>query len=182
MSSGSNSYPFPTPTSITGGCLCGSVRYRADFPPDHDFLQYSQTCQCTQCRKQTGSLFFAEHVIAPASDAFTLTNEENPTLKAYSISPKAYRWFCSNCGSFLYWQPKEEGKDYICLAVGSIDEVYLVGGENDKGVPTEGYGLALVGGGGEHLWCKNEIKGVTDDIPLLGFKRGTRVLDGGDSS
>ena len=25
------------PTYITGGCLCGKIRYRADFPKDHDF-------------------------------------------------------------------------------------------------------------------------------------------------
>lgn len=29
---------FPKPSSITGGCLCGSIRYRVDFPPTHDFI------------------------------------------------------------------------------------------------------------------------------------------------
>jgi len=28
---------FLKPKSITGGCLCGGVRYQVDFPPDHDF-------------------------------------------------------------------------------------------------------------------------------------------------
>lgn len=29
--------PFPTPKFITGGCLCNALRYRADFPADHNF-------------------------------------------------------------------------------------------------------------------------------------------------
>ena len=28
---------FPKPKSITGGCLCGGVKYRVDFPDGHDF-------------------------------------------------------------------------------------------------------------------------------------------------
>lgn len=30
---------FPKPTTITGGCLCGSIRYQVDFPEDHNFLK-----------------------------------------------------------------------------------------------------------------------------------------------
>lgn len=29
---------FPKPSTITGGCLCGAIRYQVDFPEDHDFL------------------------------------------------------------------------------------------------------------------------------------------------
>ncbi len=28
---------FPTPKFIEGGCLCGTLRYRVDFPDNHDF-------------------------------------------------------------------------------------------------------------------------------------------------
>lgn len=30
---------FEKPESITGGCLCGSIRYKVVFPKDHDFLK-----------------------------------------------------------------------------------------------------------------------------------------------
>ncbi|MEG0277697.1 MAG: hypothetical protein RR510_00290 [Morganella sp. (in: enterobacteria)] len=35
---------------ITGGCLCGHIRYRAQHPRD------PHTCSCTMCRKHTGAL------------------------------------------------------------------------------------------------------------------------------
>ena len=35
MTSSNNEYPKPK--YVTGGCLCESLRYRIDFPEDHDF-------------------------------------------------------------------------------------------------------------------------------------------------
>ncbi|KAM7185319.1 hypothetical protein V8F20_011852 [Naviculisporaceae sp. PSN 640] len=125
---------FPTPKSITGGCLCGGIRYQVDFPPDHDFKKSSGSCQCTQCRRQTGALFFSSHKIAPASKCFrylsptsssnpppppgfgsptppTSNWKENtnttmpPTWKEYIASPIGARGICTACGSFLYWRP-----------------------------------------------------------------------------
>lgn len=28
---------FPVPKFVEGGCLCGRLRYRVDFPENHDF-------------------------------------------------------------------------------------------------------------------------------------------------
>ncbi|KAM7200623.1 putative glutathione-dependent formaldehyde-activating enzyme [Rhypophila sp. PSN 637] len=186
---------FPTPKSITGGCLCGGIRYKVDFPPDHDFKKASGSCQCTQCRRQTGSLFFLAHTIKPASKCFRYlppspTNDTSSqadvpkTLKEYIINPSSpigARGICTNCGSFLYWRPKSNNpdpdkadeEDYLELAVGTIDPEYLFG-EGEQEEHGEGYGLALVNGGGGHSWCKNEIRGVTDGISWLGVGRGTR--------
>jgi hypothetical protein len=30
---------FPRPKFVTGGCLCGSIRYRVEFNKDHDFTK-----------------------------------------------------------------------------------------------------------------------------------------------
>jgi hypothetical protein len=32
-----SSTEFPKPKFITGGCLCEALRYRIDFPENHDF-------------------------------------------------------------------------------------------------------------------------------------------------
>ncbi|KAH8678015.1 Mss4-like protein [Xylariales sp. PMI_506] len=173
---------FPKPKFITGGCLCGALRYRVDYPENYDFLSSSSTCQCTQDRKCTGSLWFQSHDLQPS----TLFRWTSPTasLKDYSASPTALRGFCTGCGSFLYWKPvgsdddagaEREGQDRICIAVGSVDPLYLFGeGADGVEVPEGGFGFALANGGGRHLWCDNEIKGVTDKLPILGYERGTR--------
>ncbi|KAJ7640244.1 hypothetical protein B0H17DRAFT_994820 [Mycena rosella] len=51
------------PTTVTGGCLCEGVRYQIDFAPDHDWENTPNTCQCTQCRKMTGSLVGTFHTV-----------------------------------------------------------------------------------------------------------------------
>jgi len=57
----------------------------------------------------------------------------------------------------------------VTVMVGTVDALYLFGEGSDQveGVPKEGYGRALASGMGASEWCGNEIKGVTDEIPLL---------------
>ena len=40
--------------TITGGCLCGKIRYRADAEP-----AFVGLCHCRDCQKFTGSAFAA---------------------------------------------------------------------------------------------------------------------------
>jgi hypothetical protein len=52
-----------------------------------------------------------------------------------------------------------------------VDPLYLIGeGADGVEVPKEGFGLALANCRGEHFWVGNEIKGVTDEMELLGKK------------
>lgn len=154
----------PTPKFIEGGCLCSRLRYRVDFPADHNFAASSSTCQCTMCRKNLSSLFLTSHTIKPAS-CFQWTTDTS-TLKVYRASSSAGRPFCGECGSVIAFNP--DNQDYMCIAVGTVDALYLFGeGADGADVPKEGFGRALVNGLGPNLWCKNEIKGVTDDMSLL---------------
>ncbi|KAI0119056.1 Mss4-like protein [Daldinia grandis] len=155
---------FPTPTSITGGCLCGSIRYRVDFPKDHDFLQGSGSCQCTQCRRNTGALIFIAHT-APLSGFTFLTSTE--TLKKFYATPGIQRAFCTNCGSFLFW--RDESREDVELAVGCVDPEYL-----------SEFGFALANSSGHNVWCQNEIKGVTDHF--LNKERGIKWSENSGSA
>jgi hypothetical protein len=54
---------------VTGGCLCGAVRYESKEPPIRGYI-----CHCTMCRRNYGS-FFGATVRFPGS-AFKLTKGE----------------------------------------------------------------------------------------------------------
>lgn len=160
----------PTPKFIEGGCLCARLRYRIDFSADHDFANGSSTCQCTMCRKNLSSLFLSAHAV---NDSCFRWTADTSTLKDYRASKIASRPFCGECGSVIYY--KADGGN-VCVALGTVDPLYLFGeGADGVEVPAEGFGRALLSGLGENLWCKNEIKGVTDDIGLL--SRGKRLQE-----
>jgi hypothetical protein len=77
---------------LTGGCLCGHIRYTIDAEP-----AFSGVCHCKNCQRYTGSAF--EAVMAFPSAAVHVQGD----LKTYNDkgdSGKAvYRRFCPNCGS-----------------------------------------------------------------------------------
>ncbi|KAF7548150.1 hypothetical protein G7Z17_g7254 [Cylindrodendrum hubeiense] len=133
-----------TPENITGGCLCGGVRYIITFPPDFSFE--STTCQCSQCRKNSGSLIMRS-LNVPLS---ALKYSSQDTLSTYRATPKAERGFCSKCGSFLSW--RNESEQTISLTVGAFDEEVL-----------SRWGVLLTDAK-THLWCEDEIPGVTDHL------------------
>ncbi|MEM1130033.1 MAG: GFA family protein [Pseudomonadota bacterium] len=76
---------------LTGGCLCGAVRYEVSAT-----LRDVVACHCSQCRRTSG-----HHVAATAAprDAVTLTGD----VTWYHSSETARRGFCPVCGSNLFW-------------------------------------------------------------------------------
>jgi len=158
---------FPTPTTISGGCLCGGVRYQVDFAADHDWKKAPLTCQCTQCRKNCGALIYHLHSVKESEIKWL----SKATYAEYESSPGYYRAFCKDCGSSLCWGERKGGTN-IDLAVGTVDEKFLVGEKRDsedRGVG--GFGLALANPGGQHHHLRNEIQGVTEKMSLGGCER-----------
>lgn len=71
---------------VTGGCLCGAVRFVAAGRPDRVGL-----CHCLDCRKHHGALFFAAAVYPEG--AVTVEGE---------TASYAGRHFCPRCGSSVF--------------------------------------------------------------------------------
>ncbi|KAH6888126.1 Mss4-like protein [Thelonectria olida] len=138
-----------TPESITGGCLCGAIRYTITFPPNHSFETECSTCQCSQCRKNSGSLLARLHGVP--SSALTYTSPTT-TLKTYHATPPCARGFCGDCGSFLFWRDERSPEQRVSVAVGTFDKEVL-----------KRWG-PVVAGARTHLWCEDEIPGVTDHL------------------
>ena len=97
---------------ITGGCLCQSVRYRADQPPTA-----AGYCHCRMCQKALGNLFGTW--VAFDLEGFSQTGKEPRWHRSSDI---AQRCFCEECGSPIAYLP--EGSDTIYVWMGTVDEVH----------------------------------------------------------
>lgn len=86
---------------LTGGCLCGDVRFVASGPPFRVGL-----CHCLDCRKHHGALFQASAVFP--KDAVAIEGE----TRDY-----AGRHFCPRCGSSVFACAGDE----IDINLGSLD-------------------------------------------------------------
>jgi hypothetical protein len=79
--------PKPLEHDLTGGCLCGSVRYtiRAGATPF-----YSVVCHCTNCKRATGAQFVANTVWKKAVSAGSFTQLTRAWVDTENTrSPKA---------------------------------------------------------------------------------------------
>ncbi|HIF61002.1 MAG TPA: GFA family protein [Rhodospirillales bacterium] len=106
-------------TKITGGCLCGAIRYKIDGEPFR-----TANCHCDDCRKATGSayatnLFFKEEqikILQGTPKKFEhLADSHNTMIKE----------FCSDCGSQVFGSGANR-PGVKNIKVGSIDDARFV--------------------------------------------------------
>ena len=87
---------------VSGGCLCGEIRFETDAEPAFQLL-----CHCTDCQTISGSAFYTAYVTP--LDAVTLLKGEPARFDVTSDAGRNNsRRFCSNCGSRL-WAELEIG-------------------------------------------------------------------------
>jgi len=80
---------------ITGGCLCGAVRYQINARPVR-----MANCHCRTCQKSSGSAFMALMFVPDSALQVTGSYREFPTLAASGNT--VYRAFCTQCGGPLF--------------------------------------------------------------------------------
>jgi hypothetical protein len=95
------------------------------------------------------------------------------TYAEYNSSPGCYRAFCKNCGSPISWTDHGANSD-IELAVGTIDEEFLVGKRNANGKAIGAFALVLANPECDHFHIRNEIPGVTEEVSA----KGTKFMEG----
>ncbi len=112
-------------TPITGGCLCGAVRYEASEAPKD-----SGYCHCSMCQRWTG---------APASAfvvfSFAALRITRGKPKFYQSSLKVDRGFCSDCGSALFVRYPET--DEFCVSIGSLDDAASAPPQRHSGIESQ---------------------------------------------
>jgi hypothetical protein len=79
-------------SKLTGGCLCGQVRYAAPGDPI-----FQAVCHCRNCQKQAGSAFSV--IVGAPMAALTLTGELSTYDDQGETGGVVHRRFCPKCGS-----------------------------------------------------------------------------------
>jgi len=100
-----------TSAIVEGGCLCGSVRYRASGEASHPTL-----CHCNSCRRAAGAPVVAWVTFPRAKFAFT-----KGAPSRHRSSPPVERTFCSNCGTPLTYQHSAY-PDEVDVTTASLDD------------------------------------------------------------
>jgi hypothetical protein len=101
-----------TEAVLTGGCLCGGVRFELLEPPVS-----ASYCHCTRCQRRTGTAASAQARIAPGSLRITAGEE---LIRSYEPPDGFAKEFCSACGSAL-WSRNPKDSQVGGIRMGAFD-------------------------------------------------------------
>lgn len=125
---------------LTGGCLCGAVRYVVSGP----FLRAGH-CHCVRCRKHSGAAAGTQGRVR-REDFRLVAGAER--LVVYRPAPEAaVKVFCEVCGSSLFGGTWPDG-DEISIRLGTV--------EGDPGIRPQ-----------HHTWVSEKAAWdeITDALP-----------------
>lgn len=98
--------------ALTGGCVCGGVRFEVTAP-----LESAGWCHCTRCQRRTGV-----HASASGSTvrgSFRIVRGED--LVTEFTPPGGFvKAFCSVCGGHLYSR-RPDGWEWVGVRLGAVD-------------------------------------------------------------
>ena len=103
---------------ITGGCLCGKVRYSADVEP-----AFTGVCHCRNCQKESGGAFAI--VVAVPQPDLTVRGQMKTYTDRGDSGKAMYRRFCPDCGSTLM-DEAEAMPGVAMIQAGTLDDVSWV--------------------------------------------------------
>lgn len=102
---------------LTGGCACGSVRYKLTSLP-----LLVHCCHCTNCQTETGSAF-AVNALIEADRVTTTAGAAEPVLVPSASGRGQQIWRCPSCGVAL-WSNYGGKTDVLrFIRVGTLDNL-----------------------------------------------------------
>ncbi len=106
--------PPRTPTlPLTGGCLCGGVRFEVSEVP-----LLASYCHCTRCQRRTGCSASAQARIVPGT--LRLVSGEE-LLSAFQPEDGFGKVFCTSCGTAL-WSVDPTDGSVSAVRLGAFDD------------------------------------------------------------
>jgi hypothetical protein len=97
---------------LTGGCLCGAVRFEVDRP-----LVSASYCHCTRCQRRTGAAASAQALIEPGSLHIVKGQD---VVRAFRPADGWAKLFCPECGSALFSQSQADSAQ-MTIRMGAFD-------------------------------------------------------------
>lgn len=103
-------------TPLSGGCLCGAIRYTISAPVDA-----LRACHCLNCQKSSGTGGTVNAVVP--TDAFKITKGETKKYddSATKSGRTLSRHFCGACGSPIY-SHRNPNPGFVVVRAGSLDD------------------------------------------------------------
>jgi hypothetical protein len=100
--------------TLTGGCLCGALRYAAEGDP-----LYMGFCYCADCRKASGSGYIP--FIGYAAGAMRFSGKTSQFISKAARGGDAVRNFCPTCGGLVFGGRVGVDTEHTVYA-GSLDD------------------------------------------------------------
>lgn len=99
---------------MTGGCMCGAVKFEVTAP-----LLGAARCYCKRCQRRTGTAFSQTGLTQPGSFRITVGEEH---VKMYEPGGEGWnKGFCTECGSHLLTR-NAANPDLLAVRVGALDQ------------------------------------------------------------
>ena len=97
---------------LTGGCLCGAVRFEISEP-----LVRAGYCHCSRCQRRTGTAASPSAAVKPGT--FRIVSGEDH-IRRWNAGDGTDKAFCGTCGSALFSQ-NPDNPEIINVRMGSFD-------------------------------------------------------------
>jgi len=100
---------------LSGGCLCGQVRYETDAAP-----AWTALCYCRDCQRASGSGYIP--VMGVVSGEMRITGETRAFQVTAAAGGASTRHFCPDCGSLIFGGLEGPADDTMSVYVGTLDD------------------------------------------------------------
>ena len=101
---------------LSGGCLCGSIRYTILQQP---ILTY--TCNCRFCQKDTGTAYRSALAILNENVELIGKDFSVYTYKSVEHGRELYKNFCPNCGTTISLKTERFPERQVIM-IGTLDD------------------------------------------------------------
>ena len=103
-------------TPLTGGCLCGAIRYTIDAQ-----VTGLRACHCRNCQKHSGTAGSVNAVVPTGQFRITKGATKKYQDSATQSGRTLSRHFCAECGSSIYSQ-RNPDPGFLVVRAGSLDD------------------------------------------------------------